>query len=102
MSSKDTSRPQISASKIGKASQKTELCGRVLSTLVEAISFISKMLQHNRVTTGDTTREIIPALAVKNSFIPKEACSNTGDSSTCFRLSPCLHRLPMDSNDNDD
>ena len=70
MSLKEISRPQIAVSKIGKKSQKTELSG--------------KMFQHNRVTTGDTTREIIPALTMKNSFILKEACNNTGDSNTDF------------------
>ena len=84
MSLRDISRPQISASKVGKTLQKTELGGGVISTLVKPKSLISKMLQHNRVTTSDRTRKFIPALTVKNSFIPKEARSNARDSKTHF------------------
>ena len=100
MSLKDISRPQISASNIGKTSYRTEPGGRVIYTLVKPTSPISKMRQHNRVTTGDTTREIIPVLTVKNSFIPKGGCSNTGDLNACL-LFPCLHWLTMESNDAD-
>ena len=78
----------------------------MLSTLVKPTPPISKIRQRKRFTTGKITREIIPALTVKNSFILKEACSNTGHSNTDFSslslsASP-LHRLPMDSNDDDD
>jgi len=50
--------------------------------LVKPTSKISKMQQPRRVNTGDTTKEIIHALTVKNSLITKEACNNTGNSNT--------------------
>jgi len=76
MSLKDISGLKISASKIGKTSQKTELGGGMLSFLVKPTSPISKMQQRNRVNTGDTTKEIIHALTVKNSG------NNTSNSNT--------------------
>ena len=87
MSLKDISRPQISASKIGKTSQRTELGGGVLSALVKPTSPMSKSQQCSGVTTSDTTREIIPALTAESSFTQEEACSNTSDSYTDFLLS---------------